>query len=138
MCPRIDFDLKGAKEMENLLLQLGSPRVVNRLGDRALIAATKPIITEAKRLVRKKTRRLERAITAVVATRRRDGERVVYIGFKKAESWRAHFIEYGTAHAPAYPFMRPALDSQAPAALDEMGRVLGEGITTEAEKLARK
>ncbi len=133
----IDFEIKGAKEMERLLRELG-PNVASRAGDRALRAGAKPIVAEAKRLVPVKTGELRDSIIVVGERRRKgDNERVVVIGFKMPGSRRAHLTEFGTVHAPAQPFMRPALDSKGGEALNETGRVLGKGITSEALKLAK-
>ncbi|MDN4040192.1 HK97 gp10 family phage protein [Massilia sp. YIM B02443] len=46
--------------------------------------------------------------------------------------WKAHRkaaeLEYGTASAPAYPFMRPAFESKKQEAVDVMTRTLAEQI----------
>ncbi len=138
----IEFKITGAKEMERLLKELG-PNVASRAGDRALRAGAKPIVAEMKRPppagVAVDTGELRDSII-VVGEKRRKGanERVVVIGFKKPGSRRAHLTEFGTVHAPAQPFMRPALDSKGGDALNETGRVLGKGITSEALKLAKR
>jgi HK97 gp10 family phage protein len=135
---RISFEIKGAREMENLLKQLG-PRPAAVAGDAALRAAAKPIIAEAKRLVPKRTKALMRSITAAPNTRkRRPGEREYFIGFKRPISARAHLTEFGTSRSPASPFMRPAMDTRARQALLEMGRILGVSIEKEAEKLLKR
>ena len=137
MAGRIEFEIKGAKEMENLLKQLG-PNVASRVGDQALRAAAKPIVEEMKRLVPVRTGALRDSIVVLSEKRRKgDNERVVLIGFRRPVSRRAHLVEFGTATSRAKPFIRPALDSQVGTALDEMGRVLARGITREAEKLAK-
>lgn len=137
MSGTIEFSIEGAAEMERLLRALG-PAVASRVGDKALRAAARPIVAEAKRLVPVRTGRLKRSI-AVASERRRkgDNERVVLIGVKPPASRIAHLVEFGTAHSAARPFLRPALDGKAGEALDEMGRVLAEGIETEAVKLAK-
>jgi HK97 gp10 family phage protein len=138
MVGRIDFDIKGADEMERLLKELG-PKVAARVGDQALRAGARPIVAEAKRLVHKRTGELRKSITARIERKRKDDdERVVLIGFKAPASRRAHLEEFGTAHSRAHPFMRPAMDSKAGEALDEIGRVMAKGITREAAKLAKK
>lgn len=134
---RVDFAIKGAKEMERLLKELG-PNVAARVGDQALRAAAKPIVEEMKRLVPVRTGALRDSIIVLSEKRRKgDNERVVLIGFRPPVSRRAHLVEFGTAHSKAEPFIRPALDGQAGAALEEMGRVLARGIDREARKLAK-
>lgn len=50
--------------------------------------------------------------------------------------WKAHRraaeLEYGTASAPAYPFMRPAYESKKQEAVDVMTRTLAEQIARNA------
>ena len=50
----------------------------------------------------------------------------------KKIGWKAHRraaeLEYGTATAPAYPFMRPAYESKKQASVDMMGKKLAEVI----------
>jgi HK97 gp10 family phage protein len=50
--------------------------------------------------------------------------------------WKAHRkaaeLEYGTASAPAYPFMRPAYESKKGEAIDVMTRTLTEQIARNA------
>lgn len=136
MAGTVEFEIKGAKEMERLLKQLGG-NVASRVGDKALKRAAAPIVAEAKRLVPVASGALKRAITAQTPRRRPADERVILIGFEKPHSRRAHLTEFGTRHSAARPFMRPALDSQVGAALEEMGKELAAGITREAEKLAK-
>jgi HK97 gp10 family phage protein len=138
MVGKVSFELKGAKEMEALLKDLG-PRVATRLGDKALRAAARPIVKEAKRLVPKKTGALRKAITAVASSRgRAANERLVLIGFKPPVSRRAHFIEYGTSRQPAQPFIRPALDTMADDALKAMAESLASSILRQEWKGALK
>jgi HK97 gp10 family phage protein len=129
MVGKITFEIKGAKEMEALLKELG-PRVATRLGDKALRAAARPIVKEAKRLVPVRTGQLKRSIVAVMG-RAKPTTRVVLIGFRRPVSRRAHLIEYGNSRHPAQPFMRPALDSQHEEALSAMAETLASGILRE-------
>lgn len=56
----------------------------------------------------------------------------------KKIGWKAHrlaaALEYGTATAPAYPFMRPAYHSKRQAAADAMTKTLGEQIQRNRER----
>lgn len=133
----VKFDIQGAREMERLLKELG-PRTAAKVGDQAVRAGLKPILREAQRLVPVRSGDLRDAMVIRTEKRRRaDDERVAVLAFKSPTSRRAHLTEFGTRHAPAKPFVRPAMDSKAGEALDEMGKVLGRGITREAEKLAK-
>ncbi len=132
----IQYGLRGAREMEELLKKLG-PEISNKLGDAALRAGAKPIVEEAKRLVPVRSGELRDAIAARVQRRTARDERVIHIGFLRPVSARAHLTEFGTARSAAKPFMRPAMDSRASAALGEMGKSLARGIAREAKKLAK-
>lgn len=128
------FQIKGAKEMEALLKDMG-PKVASRLGDKALRAAARPIVKEAKRLVPKRTGDLRRSITAMASKEgRANNERLVVIGFRPPASRRAHFIEYGTSKAAAHPFIRPAMDAKSAEALTAMADVLATGLLREEWK----
>lgn len=128
----LKFTITGAVDLERGLKELG-PRIATNVSGRALRAMAKPIVQRARELVPVDTGRLKKSITTKLH-RVRSGERTIDIGFKRPTSARAHLTEYGTAHSSARPFMRPALDEQSQTALDEMGRVLGVGIESEAVK----
>jgi histone H3/H4 len=49
-----------------------------------------------------------------------------------------HLVEFGTVHSAAKPFLRPAVDESAQAAIDKLAENLWKGIAREAEKLATK
>lgn len=53
-------------------------------------------------------------------TRAGEGEVIVEVGPARQPSdhFYSYFLEYGTATAPAQPFMRPAFDTQAPRSLN--------------------
>lgn len=57
---------------------------------------------------------------------------------KQGTTWRAHreaaALEYGTASAPAYPFMRPAYESKKGAAVDAMTTKLQEQLQRNASR----
>lgn len=133
----VEFEIKGAREMERLLKELG-PEVASRVGDQSLRAGAKPIVDEAKRRVHVRSGELRDSITDQIERKRKAAtERVIYIGFEKPTSRRAHLEEFGTRFQDAHPFMRPALDTKPQEALQEMGRVMARGIDREARKLAK-
>ncbi len=57
--------------------------------------------------------RSKAAKTLLAAHAKELGVPDVIIGFKRPASRRAHLIEFGTMHAKAQPFMRPAADEKA-------------------------
>jgi len=126
----VTFQIKGAKELEATLKDMG-PKVATRLGAKAVAAAAKPVVLEAKRLVHRRTGDLRKSIIAV-KERAKGGEyaatQTVLIGFRPPVSRRAHLEEYGTKNYSAHPFMRPALDSKAGDALRAIQETLATGI----------
>lgn len=145
---KITFTIKGAREMENLLKQLG-PAVARRVGNNALRAAAKPIVDEARRLCPKGRKRvkgktLSQSIRAELFGTGNNGALLIKIGASRPAGSHAHLLEYGHRIAnqygewgfqPAQPFLRPAMDARAQAALREMGRVLAKGIDDQARAL---
>lgn len=148
----IKIEIKGAKEMERLLRELGS-RAAAKIGVQALRAGAKPIIGAAKQALQdvSKTGNLANSIDVKILKPKKNGE---FINAAIGPIWkkipdptraggfdnpgrRAHLTEFGTSHSAAHPFMRPAVDTQHQQAIDEMGRVLGKGIEREALKLAK-
>ena len=139
MVGKIDFEIKGATEMEKLLKELG-PRVAGSVTDKALKAGARPIIKEAKLRVRKRTGGLAKSIAVRTDKKLKASaghELGVNIGFLPPHSRRAHFEEFGTSKHVAHPFMRPAMDAKVGEALDAMGKVMGKGIEREAVKMAK-
>lgn len=129
---KVIFKLEGVAELERAMKEFG-PRFVNNTSGRALRAMAKPVVQRARELVPVGSGALKKSITTKLH-RVRGGARVIDVGFKTPTSRRAHLTEYGTRHSAAKPFMRPALDEEAQRSLDEMRRVLAEGIEKEAAK----
>lgn len=146
MAGRIDFSIRGAREIEAVMRELG-PIAAAKVGDQALRAAARVWVKEARRQVRVDTGELRDSIT-VVAPRGRNRQRAsssiaanqreILIGFETPTSRRAHIEEFGTSKMPAHPFIRPSGDSSAPEMLNTMAKTLDRGVTREAEKLAQK
>jgi HK97 gp10 family phage protein len=132
------WKIKGAREMEALLKKLG-PIPAGAAGDTALRKGCSIIVREARRLVKVRTGEMKRNISYAPNTRtRRKDQRSYLIGVRPPVSRRFHLLEFGRSGVPAQPFMRPAFDSQAEAALNALGETLGEAICAEANKLAKR
>jgi HK97 gp10 family phage protein len=102
----VKFELRGVAELERAMKEFG-PRFTKNVSGRALRAMAKPIVKRAKELVPVETGALRKSITTKLG-RVKGGERTIQIGFRTPTSRRAHLVEYGTAFAPAQPFVRPA------------------------------
>jgi len=88
-----------------------TPYLLRKLNEQAAAKGAKAIVTRAKRLAPKRTHALEKAIEATKVT-----GLVYIIGVRQGDGSRtdpaqyAHFVEYGTVHAEAQPFIRPAAE----------------------------
>jgi hypothetical protein len=81
-----------------------------------LKSATRPLESEMKLLVRKRSGDLERSIETQIKVKSRDSYNVK-VGPLGKHGWRGHFIEHGhkigksRKRVQAYPFIRPAWDA---------------------------
>lgn len=140
------FEFKGGRDIEAALEGLGLPRELRRIGKAALKRGTKPIVDRAKELAPKDQHDLEKAIKAgepIKAFRNRTPESVTtFVGIDESQDRRLHIYaeaqESGLKHMKAHPYMRPALDEKAQAAIDQVGTELWAGIEKRARFLARK
>lgn len=133
------MDIRGLAEIQAVLSKLPA-RIEQRVIENALTAGGRVIVKEAKRRVPVDSGKLRDSLTVGRTTRRR-GSRMkgtVYIGPRSKVGAHAHLVEFGTPHAPAQPFLRPALDERAQDAIKKIAERLGKGLEREAEKLANQ
>ena len=160
---KINFNIKGAKEFDVMLRDLG-PAVAKNAGASSLRAAGKVVLTRAKELVPVKTGALRDSLGVRVSRADANvGSLRAVIGSTNQEYRLMHLIEFGTqAHSirankanvlasggtvfgkevtvsgvTARPFLRPAMDEKAGEALRVMGESLGKAIIREAKKFKR-
>jgi HK97 gp10 family phage protein len=124
----------GGPQLETALKELGG-EIAGRLGSNSVRAGARVIAAEARRKAPVgATGNLKRSITTVEdrdARLARGKQRIAYAGSKL---FYARFVEFGTVHAAAKPFLRPALDESAQAAVDKLTDNLGKGIERETVK----
>lgn len=146
--------LHGAKEMEAVLKQLPD-YISKRVVTGALRSGAKVVLEEARRLapvgheskgrVRLRTTKkgkvtianygkLKLNLRIVDITRKREHSATMAVSVGKA-FW-GMFLEFGTRFMAKRPFMRPAFEATQYAALDAIGKSLGDGIEKAAKKLA--
>ncbi len=118
----IRFELKGAAEFAKLLDAL-PPRVAAQQRKAFLQAAAQPMLDRARELVPVAPGKPD--IKDDIGIGRNDigqddKETAIAIGPGKQHSWYGSFVELGTAHQAAQPFMRPAFDTEYKASLDIM------------------
>ena len=135
---RLKFEVTNTAHVSASLRALGRfPRGADKT--KILMQAAKPIVAEAKRLVRKKTRAVERNIYATPARNSETGQEV-FISVRK-HAWRAKFLEFGFAHAftgkfvGPYPFLRPAFDTNRGTSLAIIKTMLKSAIDAAAIKI---
>jgi hypothetical protein len=175
MASQTSLRFTGGRELEQALLELGT-KSAQRVGRFAVRSAARPIADKAKAIVRKKERRLARAIKIRVdrlKSNKSEFSALVYIsdrGFdyrprKTNKQSRLHgrlvarrydyqvgslpsvyggFLErgrngrWGGPVVPAYPFMRPAWDSEGGSiAMRRIAEQLRIGLEREAARLNR-
>jgi HK97 gp10 family phage protein len=129
--PELEFTVHGMAELHDFLQRL--PERVERNILRGMIrAASKPARDRARELAPRlkddDPRRVPGALAAsvrIMSTLLKGGvvKGGVAAGSMKRtagsakDAFYAHFLEYGAAHTPAQPFMRPAADATTAAAL---------------------
>lgn len=147
----VDFQVSGFKELDALLGQF--PKEV---GEKVLASATLAGATviknaivaaapmrhdnEAKRMKKGQAFpvRLPGNLKRSVAVRRDrfTNQSVKYVVGLFAKGFYGRFVEFGTRHAPAHPFARPAVDGAAETAIAKIRDALAQKIVAAAEKLA--
>lgn len=125
------IEIKGLDELESQLKYL-PVHVRKKLAREALKAGAGVIKTQAELNAPFKTGALMRSIEIQPGRRNRPNTISYIIGTGKAwfqgDQFYAAFIEFGTSHQPAKPFLRPAFDSQKDRALALIVDVLKRGI----------
>lgn len=78
---------------------------------------------------------------AIVVSRVRTTNDIFIIGTRskgKKAAPHSHLLEFGTVKMSPQPFLRPASEVSAQAAIDEIIKRLEKGVIREAKKLAKK
>ena len=151
----IGFDMKlhGLRELTERMRGL-SAKIQKKHLNRALMAAAKLIVDDAKRraprgltlaiyrnIVRKTARRKDGATARVIIGVRHGKVRTQGGGKKLSRYDKAGldpfywwFHEFGTAKLAARPFLRPAFEANARAALEMIRTTLAKGIEEELRR----
>jgi HK97 gp10 family phage protein len=116
--------IDGLNETRKLLKDL--PRKLQTGALRSgLRAGAKIVRDEARTLVAVKTGGLKRSIR-IIARRMKKGTITVSVG---SSLKYAHLLEYGTVRTRANPYLRPALDGKASAAVNAVSTQVREYLT---------
>lgn len=135
-----DIGVSSDISMGDLLKKMKAlpERVQKNIVVGAVRASAKPIIKEAKQLVPKDTRTLEKSIG--ISKRKTKNKNIVHFSISpkrggKYDGWYAHFDEFGTAKMVAHPFMRPAFEKKGEESIKAVEQYMSKRIDKEIEKL---
>lgn len=159
----VDFEIRGLAELEQRLLEL-SNEAAGRALDSALYSASKPLLDAViaaapvakapywrywkggRKIGRGQTSEKNRKLVqpgglrnAIRRKRLRDvadvDSAVTIVVRDRAFYYR--FLEYGTPHMAARPFLRPAMDAHSEKVVEQFGDVLRRRIGAAERKAAR-
>lgn len=105
----------------------------------AVRAGANVIRDEARRKVPIKTGTLKKSIVSI---QRKAQNGLITFSVtpskgKPNDGWYAHFVEFGTSHSSAKPFLRPAFDQSNNESLEASKRYIAERIPQELAKAKR-
>jgi len=121
--------LEGIDEILTAIrVKLG--KAADRVENRGLRAAGEVIAEEMRSRVNVSTKRQThiRDDIRVTGVRRREGAKYVLVGPGKETGWRAHFLEFGTKHMHARPFIYPAFHAKRRQAMQIMAEEFRKGL----------
>lgn len=149
------FTVRGARQLDRAMAELGSRTASRKIGRAAVRAGSRPVIVAARANLagHRRTGALRKSLGLKIAVY--SGKVLSIIGARskpgsdgRNPARRAHLIEFGTsAHEvngrqhpghPAFPFLRPAFDSQLRASLAAMRTKAWETLEEAARKARRR
>ncbi len=131
-------DLKKLSEKTRKSIVVSSLRsgaVTFRQSARSLAPAKSGILKKA--ITVKKIRTKDRSIVKFITawTQQRGGKNAVAQGSgTRNDAYYGHFVEYGTVHQSAQPFIRPAYDIDKSSVTGAITKQMAKRITKEANK----
>lgn len=123
-----DIQLEGMDDLLAKLQEMGNK--ASRIEGDALKAAAQPLAEEMASLVQlgdKNETHIKDDIQ-ISDVKTKDGIRFIEVGPGKKTNWRAKFLEFGTSHSPAYPFMGPAYEHKKSTILETISQKLREAL----------
>lgn len=99
----------------------------------ALRSAARPVVAAAKSKVPVRTGALKKGISQRVSVRGSKAEAI--IGFNRKQFY-GRFVELGTSHASAKPFLRPALDESQRKIEQAFAEAINRGIERKTAALS--
>lgn len=136
------FRVEGLSELKAALDELPKATGTNVL-KRALLKAAEPIEARAEQLAPRLSGALQRSVTAGTKLsgrqkkqHRKESKVEIFVG--AGALVQAITQEFGTAHHPPQPFLRPAWAANKVKALNSIKELLAEEIEKARARLARK
>jgi HK97 gp10 family phage protein len=111
-------------------------RIAAQVGDAQMrdwaVEALEPVAEEARGIVQVDQGTVRDAIEVRVrlpdgSDREFDGK-AVFVGVFERNAFHAFFLEFGTMHMPAYPFITPAWDARQAEVFEILGELAGQAI----------
>lgn len=119
------LDCPGLKDFEAHLIAMGTT-AARAAGRAAWRQATNVITMSARQIVNRRSGLLARSI--YTHDKGVQGDNIVFSVDIRQIAFYGKFLEFGTVHARAYPFMRPAVDQSGPEAIRVGSQELGYRI----------
>ncbi len=149
MIPNLKFE--GAKELEAGLMELEGVTAIKVVRD-SLTSSLEPVAASARGRVRHLTGKLGRSIgIGTRLTRRQKGLNEPIVSFQGVEAYvgpglvggqydgrHGHLIEFGTADARPFPFMRPAWQSNLQAVFGGLAKSMTANLAAAVRRCQRK
>lgn len=145
----ISVEITGLDDLQKGLKAIGK-KMREKIGNEAVVTAMTPVVDLAQRLAGKsrETGALQESIGMKVKPYRRGNVIFGIVGPRKGfnkpdpsgKGFRdprkyAHLVEFGTKHASAKPFMRPAFHATKGRVVQQLGAVIGTQVTAEAKRV---
>lgn len=126
----VDVEFKGMSELVERVQELG--RKGSSLQSKALTEAAQPILDEAVQTSAFKdiSGRLRKNLK-ISRPKTKSNTKYVLVGIDKgdvSEVFYGKFIEFGSSHQPAHPFLAPAYENNKQEAKEIIKKVLKEGL----------
>jgi len=116
-----------AHDVHNALLRKASRRALRGVSRRAVRQGLEMIAEEARRLAPVDTGALRESIHVEMSPGGTNGE--VVVGTSGGPEYYAMFVEFGTAHMPARPFLRPAADAVRDRIQRQLAKSVADAVT---------
>lgn len=121
----VSVRIDGIDKLRRRLAELDK-NVRSELMTEALLAAAEPVRAQAEASAPR--RRGVLAVNVVKEVDEKEEKGTVKVGPRTRDAFYGYFIELGTSKMAAKPFLRPAIESQRKAAVEEARKVLARGL----------